>query len=63
MDKSNLRTMTVTEATGTDVKNTQMLKPGAHKTAAEKETNQTKQYTTSGINHGPGHDGARNANV
>ena len=60
---TNIRTMQVGHEKGVDVKNTSQLKPGAHKTSAEKEKNVTTQYTTRGIDHGPGHDGARNANV
>jgi len=43
----NLRNWEVTPSTGTDVKNTKMLEPGAHRTAAEKSTNSMKEYTTS----------------
>lgn len=47
---SNLRTLVVTTASGMDVKSTDQLKGEAKPSAAFRETNQTKEYVSSGNN-------------
>lgn len=44
--KSNLRTLEVTTSSGKDVKDTSMLKGEAKPSAAFRETNQTKEYSS-----------------
>lgn len=51
--KKNLRTATFGTESGTDVKSTKQLSGESHKTPAEKETNETTQYTTGRIEKGP----------
>jgi hypothetical protein len=63
MDTPNIRTMTISTEMAKDVRDTSMLKPGAHRTSAENSKNVTKQYETSSVPHGPGEDGAHNAGV
>ncbi len=48
MKTPNIRDMSITTGSGTDVKNTSQLKGEAQKTPAEKESNVTKQYETAG---------------
>jgi hypothetical protein len=53
MDKNtNLRNMTITTESGKDVTNTQQLSGQAHETPAQKDTNETKQYTTGALKKG-----------
>jgi hypothetical protein len=61
MKSQNLQNMTVTTASFTDVKNTQQLKGEAKESAAFRETNQTKEYSSGSSGKGPGPFGGMNS--
>lgn len=57
----NLRNMVVTTSSGKDVKQTSMLKGEAKVSSAERESNETKEYSSGASGKGSGPWGGENS--
>jgi len=60
MQTKNLRTLSVTTGSGTDVKSTSMLKGEAKESSVMKETNSLKEFEPGSCPKGAGANGGKN---